>query len=287
MARLQTILVLADLHIRAKGRTITGADPLTRVSAVLTHALTHHPDAAAMVLMGDLTDNGLPEEYAELAKLLAPVALPIIPMLGNCDDRRAFFAAFPNAPRTASGHVQSVHDLAHHRIITLDTLDDRAEAGHGGRLCRDRLAWLDQALAGATSRIPLVFTHHPAVPVGMPFLDGIRLAHPRRLLSRLAAHPGAQLFSAHVHRQISGSHRHVPFTIMASAWDQFTLDLARADDETQTGEPGGYGLLLLGPKGVIVHSQSVPPATHLRPNTPRPRTKNSRARIGTIGKPQA
>lgn len=254
------LLVMTDLHIVEEGGTIVGLDPLARFRDALEHALARHPDAEALILMGDLTHNGSPAEYARLAEALAGLPLPLLPMLGNHDRREAFLEAFPDAPRTASGHVQTVLDLAHHRIVTLDTLDGPPyrPGHHAGRLCERRGAWLAEALAGAEGRLPLVFSHHPAYPVGIPGMDAIPLAEGEGLLQLLARH-GAHLFCGHVHRTISGSRLGVPWTMFKSTCHQGPLDLVEVDSSLSIDEPGAYGVLLLPEDGVIAHSEDVLP----------------------------
>jgi 3',5'-cyclic AMP phosphodiesterase CpdA len=262
---MQKLLVMTDIHIVPEGRRIIGLDPLARLQDALAHALARHPDAAALILMGDLAHHGLPEEYARLAGALAGVPVPVIPMLGNHDRRAPFRAAFPEAPATSQGHVQAVLDLPHHRIITLDTLDGPPypPGRHAGRLCAARTAWLAAALAGAGGRVPLVFAHHPPQPVGIPGMDAIPLAEGSGLLTLLARHPGVHLFSGHVHRTISGSTAGVPWTMFKSTCHQGPLDLVTSDSSLSIDEPGAYGVLLLPPGGVIAHSEDVlfgPPA---------------------------
>ncbi len=256
---MQKILVLTDLHIREAGQTIIGLDPMARFLAVLEAALAHHGDAEALVLLGDLTHAGKAAEYARLAEVLARVHVPVLPMLGNHDRRAAFLAAFPQAPVTKSGHVQAVMDLDGHRIITLDTLDGPPypKGQSAGLLGPERLKWLRKVLEEADGRIPLVFAHHPPMRIGLPFMDEIRLQDGREMLSLLAAYPGAHLFCGHVHRTISGSHRGVPFTLFKSTCHQSPLDLLSDDSSLSIDEPGAYGLLLLGKRGVIVHSEDV------------------------------
>jgi 3',5'-cyclic-AMP phosphodiesterase len=256
---MQKLLVLTDLHIRADGKLTNELDPMARFLSVLEHALAHHGDAEALVIMGDLTHSGRPAEYKRLSEVLDRVHIPILPMLGNLDRRAAFLKAFPQAAVTKSGHVQAILDLDGHRIITLDTLDGPPypKGQHHGLLGPDRLKWLRKALEDAGNRIPLVFAHHPPMRIGLPFMDEIRLADGREMLALLAAHPGAHLFCGHVHRTISGSVRGVPFTIFKSTCHQAPLDLIATDAPPYVEEPGAYGLLLLSKRGVIVHHQDV------------------------------
>lgn len=250
------LLLLTDLHLRGPGKTIIGLDPSDRLRAALDQALGDHPDAAHLILMGDLTHSGRADEYAALRDILSPCPIPVTYMLGNHDARPGFRAAFPDAPTTPQGHVQRIIDLPHHRIITLDTHHPDARPHHAGTLCADRLAWLDAALASAGGRMPLVFTHHPPFATGLPGMDAIALTNGADLLDRLRG-TGAHLFCGHVHRTISGQAGGVPFTMLKSTCHQAPLDLISADSTLSVAEPGAYGLLWLTLGGVVVHSEDV------------------------------
>jgi Icc protein len=250
------ILVLTDLHLRGAGKTIIGLDPTARLQQTLDAALNDHPDAKALILMGDLTHSGRLEEYDILRDMLRDCPVPVTYMLGNHDQRAPFRAAFPAALVTPQGHVQRIIDLAHHRIITLDTHDAAANPAHSGLLCADRLAWLDAALAGSHGRMALVFAHHPPHAVGLPGMDAIALKNGDDLLDRLRTTP-AHLFCGHIHRTISGQARGVAFTMFKSTCHQAPLDLIRPDSTLSVAEPAAYGLLLLSEGGVIAHSEDI------------------------------
>lgn len=254
---MQKLLVMTDIHIKEAGETIVGLDPLARFEAALDQALARHPDARALILMGDLTHHGRPAQYARLAEVLNDLPLPVIPMIGNHDRRDTFLAAFPDAPQSADGHVQAVLDLSHHRVITLDTLDGPPYATHAGRLCQARLDWLAEALDSAGGRIPLVFAHHPFWITGIPGMDAIRLIDGDPVIDLIAQHPGAHVFAGHIHRSISGSVRGLPWTMFKSTCHQGPLDLISPDSSLSTCEPGAYGVLLLPQGGVVAHTENV------------------------------
>ena len=256
---MQKLIVFTHTHIKEPGETIIGLDPSERFSQALDQALDRHPDARAIVIMGDLTHHGRPAQYARLAELLADVPVPVIPMIGNHDRRDAFLAAFPDAPQCADGFVQSILDLPHHRIITLDTLDGPPyPAGHhSGRLCPARMDWLAEALRSAGGRMPLVFAHHPPQMVGIPGMDAIPLADGAEVINLLRSHPDTHLFCGHVHRTISGSVQGIPWTMFKSTCHQGPLDLVTVDSSLSTAEPGAYGVLLLPQGGVIAHTEDV------------------------------
>ncbi|SHJ12700.1 phosphodiesterase [Wenxinia saemankumensis] len=246
------LLVMSDLHVTPEGARIIGLDPLERLRATLDHAMSRHGDADLLVLCGDLAHRGDAESYARLAALLDPLPLPVVTMLGNHDRRGPFRAAFPGAP-DAGGFVQSRRDAGDWRLIFLDSLDEGSAAG---RLCDERLAWLDGALADPDGRRPLVFVHHPPADCGLPGMDAIRLAEGEALLDRLAP-LGGHLVCGHVHRTASGSARGVPWAMLKSPCHQAPLDFETADSSLSIDEPPGYGVILLRPGRVVIHHEDV------------------------------
>lgn len=255
---MQKILVLTDLHITAAGETIIGLDPLERLTAVLAAAQADHPDAAHLILTGDLTHHGTGAEYHRLKHALADLPWPVTYMLGNHDRRAPFRAAFPKAAVTDDGYVQTFHDLPGWRLICLDTLDDPAPPDrHSGILCQARMDWLRETLATTPDRA-VVFLHHPPVVTGFDGMDAIRLRNDQDVLDLLAQFPCAvQLVAGHVHRNISGHAGHLPFVIFKSPCHQMPMKLGAPGSAHSVDEPGAYGILLLGDGGVVAHSNDV------------------------------
>ena len=253
------LLVMTDIHLTAGGQKIIGLDPLARAKAVLDHALARHGDAEALILMGDLAHHGHPEAYAALRDMLRATPMPVIPMLGNHDRRDAFRGVFTDAPESPGEFVQNAFDLDGWRVLTLDTLDGPPyPAGHhAGRLCDQRLAWLDRQIETAGAARLLVCAHHPPFAVGLPGMDAIPLADGAVLLDRLRATGRAHLLCGHVHRTISGSSGGVPWSMLKSPCHQAPLDLEDRDSSLSIDEVGAYGVVLLGRGGVIVHSEDV------------------------------
>jgi Icc-related predicted phosphoesterase len=68
------LAAVGDLHV--------GADSAEHVAAGLEHVAGH---ADVLLLAGDLTRCGEPDEASLLAKILAEVELPIVAVLGNHD----------------------------------------------------------------------------------------------------------------------------------------------------------------------------------------------------------
>ncbi len=250
------IIVFTDIHILREGGQIIGLDPAERFAQGLAHAAEHHPDAASIVICGDLTHHGTSEEYSHLRHILADCPVPVSLMIGNHDRREAFYEAFPGAPKTASGHLQHVIDLSDTRLVLLDTLDEDAPDLHSGLLCAERLSWMDEALRTAGERRVIVFSHHPPMLTGFDGMDSIGLRNRDELIARVSDHGNVvQFIAGHVHRTISGGAGGVPVAIFKGTCHQMPMQLGDPSHSVSVDEPPAYGILLLGTDGVIVHSE--------------------------------
>src|SRR5690349_3217699 len=87
---------VTDMHIKAGGklsyRVVDTEAALARCVAQLL-GLPQRPDA--VLFSGDLTDFGRADEYENLARLIAPLAMPVFLMPGNHDDPEQMRASFP------------------------------------------------------------------------------------------------------------------------------------------------------------------------------------------------
>jgi DNA-binding LacI/PurR family transcriptional regulator len=70
-------------------------------TAAMTRLLDRSPQPDAVLVTGDLTDDGDPRSYARVRELLAPLAVPVHPIPGNHDDRDALREAFADHPGVA------------------------------------------------------------------------------------------------------------------------------------------------------------------------------------------
>ncbi|MEJ6395350.1 metallophosphoesterase [Gymnodinialimonas sp. 2305UL16-5] len=252
-------LIFTDMHITRAGETIIGLDPLARFEEALAHALARHPDAAQILLLGDLTHTGAPEEYARLTSALRDCPLPVAATMGNHDLPKPFAAAFRNDV-DEHGFAQAALDLGPLRILLLDTFDydGKAKLGHDGWLCDLRLAWLEAELARAATeaRDVVVACHHPPCPTGFWAMDAIGLANGDALLRRLRSSPQVKhLICGHIHRTIMASADGLPVSILKSTCHQMPMMLGGGTSADSVDEPGAYGILLSLNGAIVLHSE--------------------------------
>lgn len=250
------IAQITDTHILAEGKLyhsprrafpadaapdwshIDTAACLKRAIAEL-NALSPRPDA--VVVTGDLTDHGTPEEYANLRAILGAARMPVYVIPGNHDNREALRAAFAaDGYFPAQGFLNyAVEDLPL-RVVALDT---NVPGYHHGELCAERLAWLDRTLTAAPRKPTVVMLHHPPFPTGIAHMDAHALHAPERLAAVIRRHAQVErVLCGHLHRTID--HRFagtVAGTAPATA-HQLVLDVTDGAPAEFTFEPPGYQL---------------------------------------------
>ncbi|SIQ84187.1 MULTISPECIES: phosphodiesterase [Acidiphilium] len=235
---------LTDLHVRPFGRaTNRVVETNLMVERAVRQVAGFAP--AAVVITGDLTENGLPEEYAELRRLLeGRLACPVYVVPGNHDRRaslRSALGAWPGV-RTDSAFVHYAADIGPLRLIMLDSVVPGA--GHG-ELCSERLAFLERALDAAQDRPVLIGLHHPPFMTGIAAMDAIPLRAPEALLALIARHGRVlAVLCGHHHRVIMAQHGGAMLLAGAAiGGHQSELTFDPAARPYFYLEPGGYFLL--------------------------------------------
>ncbi|MEJ8840290.1 phosphodiesterase [Ramlibacter sp. AN1133] len=247
------IVQLTDLHIREPGRLAYGridTAPYLRRAVRSVLALRQRPQA--VVITGDLTDFGRPQEYAHLQDLLAPLDMPIYLLPGNHDDREQMRRSFPShAYLGTSGFVQYSVAAAGMRLIALDTCDP----GHShGRLCDDRLDWLASELHAHRDVPVVVAMHHPPFETLIGHMDKIGLREGAgRLEAIVARHPNVErVICGHLHRSIEVRFGGTIACTSPAPAHQVTLDLDPEAPSCWMLEPPGFRVLALDGRGRVV-----------------------------------
>ena len=199
------LIQMTDMHIRAPGvltyrRIDTSAYLRRAVDKVLSLGLP----IEGVVLTGDLTDFGRPEEYAHLRDLLNPLMerYPVHLVMGNHDERSAMKATFADIPSLQTeSFVQYAAEVGSLRLVVLDT---SVPGRHHGELCEQRLSWLDGALTDANGHPIVIALHHPPFDTCIGPMDRNGLLKGREELAEIVSkHPNVQrVICGHMHRSI-------------------------------------------------------------------------------------
>jgi 3',5'-cyclic AMP phosphodiesterase CpdA len=250
---------ITDLHVKAGGkrsyRVVDTADLLHRCIDHVVR-LPQHPDA--VLLTGDLVDSGAPAEYATLRELLARLPMPCYLMPGNHDDRDNLRAAFPDHGylHQWAPFVQYAIDRWPVRIVALDTV---IPGESGGRLCPERLAWLERALEASRDRPVVVALHHPPFRTFIGHMDDIGLDGGEALAAIVRRHPNVErVLCGHLHRAIETRFGGTIASTCPSPAHQVDLDLADDAVARFRMEPPGFQVhVWTATTGIVSHTAAV------------------------------
>lgn len=244
---------LTDLHVLAPGqRAFDQVDTATHLRAAIDTLLLLPTPPDAVVLTGDLVDAGRPVEYEHLARLLAPLPMPVVLLPGNHDDRAALRRAFASHAYLGSeGFVQYSMRVGALRLVALDTTDPGESAG---RLCGQRLRWLDAQLRACSGEPVVIAMHHPPFATGIGEMDRMGLIEGGEAFAALLArHPHVRrIICGHVHRTIFATVGATVASVAPSTAHQVALRLGRDAPALWTLEPPGFHLHLLPDDGPLV-----------------------------------
>lgn len=245
---------ITDSHILPEGARLAGwvdTAPFLRRCLDVLNALRPAPDV--VLLTGDLVDGGQAEEYARLRALLRGIRCPVYAVPGNHDDREQFRAAFAgDGYLPPSGYLQYAVEEYPLRLIGLDSL---LPGRVGGRLCAERLAWLDAKLAEAPGRPTLLFVHHPPFPSGIAWMDREGLEGAEEFAAVVRRHPQVErVLCGHLHRPVQARWAGTLASTAPATAHQIVLDLSGDGASAFVMEPPAFQLHLWRPgTGLISH----------------------------------
>jgi 3',5'-cyclic-AMP phosphodiesterase len=255
------IAQITDLHVDAGDGFMRGfVDANQKLSAAVTYLETRRVRPDVILATGDLTNDGLPEDFEVLRQLLEPLTIPVYLVPGNHDDREAFRAAFARSPWVPrSGPIDYVIEDYPVRLIGLDTT---VPGRHDGNLDVDQLAWLDAQLVRAPLKPTLLFLHHPPFLTNLWMFDAIRLEGSEALRAVVGRHPQVtQIVAGHVHRPVSYHWGSTAITTSPSTTHQSRCDLHPDEGAGITDDQPMLQLHLWTGEGFITHTTPFEPST--------------------------
>jgi 3',5'-cyclic AMP phosphodiesterase CpdA len=236
------IAQISDFHFLPKGTLAFGR---VDVAGCLERAIDHlnalQPQPDAVLITGDLTNDGDAAVWAELMAMLGRLDAPIYPLPGNHDDRELMRAAFAHLDLfPAEGPLCCYVGLGPVRLIGLDSLIPGDPAG---RLGPEQLAWLDARLHEQPEKPTLVALHHPPFRTGIDHMDAMMLEDGAALAAVIGRHPQVErVLCGHVHRSMQCR--------FAGTLGQIAPGTAHAVQLALAGQPSRW---VMEPPGVLLH----------------------------------
>lgn len=205
---------LTDTHIMAGGkwRPRSGDfefDTEASLRQVVATVRRLDPAPVFAVLGGDLASPDLlprdqpptAEEwepsYHLLAEILGELPCPIHFLVGNHDHRVAFNRVLRrDAPTPDAPHYYTFDHQGYHFIA----LDSQEPGQAGGFIDGAQLEWLERDLARHRDRPTIVFVHHHPWPLGLAWIDTMKVRNGEQLMTMLDGHAQIRwVVCGHVH----------------------------------------------------------------------------------------
>lgn len=236
------VLQLTDTHLYSNPiGSLLGMNTLDSFQRVIQHFHAHHWPVDLLLATGDLVHDASPEGYARMGEILSSFEVPVFCLPGNHDVPSVMHRHLG----TRQVHTDTVADHGNWRFVMLDSVIPGEE---GGRLDREQLSQLEQALA-STDRHVLVCMHHQPIKVGSNWIDTMAIDNPGPLFEIIDRHEHVRgILWGHVHQTFEAQHDGVRLMASPSTCVQFT---PKVDEFQVDEEPPGFRLLALLPDGSI------------------------------------
>ncbi len=244
-ARAGTVAVLqiTDTHIYARpDRAYTGIDTLASFEAVLALARRTHWPPNAIIMTGDLSNDGSEAAYRRLRARLIELDVPVYCLSGNHDDEETMRRVLPGH----NVYVVQGTDLGAWRAVFVDTV----RSGQvGGQIGAAALETLERELAGHRAQPALICLHHPPVAIGSRWLDRLGVANGEALFEVLERHANARaVIWGHAHQAYEDRRGALRLLGAPSTCVQFAPGAEEYRRDTLTP---GYRWLLLHADGTL------------------------------------
>lgn len=238
------LLQVTDPHLFGdEAQTIYGVTTALSFRRVLADAFapgTARPDA--ILVTGDIADDHTPAAYDNFRRALQPYCLPVFCLPGNHDEPALMTEIFGEAGFQFGGSTE----FGAWGAIFLDThVHGRPE----GRVEPHELLRLATTLAAFGERPVLVCLHHPPLPVGSAWLDGVGLRNARDFLDVIERYPAVRVvLGGHVHQAFEQQYGGTLMLATPSTCAQFMPHTERCVMDMR---PPGYRWLELLPDGQV------------------------------------
>lgn len=251
---------ISDTHMRHPDDPLVRGvvDPRVPLIDLLAGLARSGHDPEALILTGDLSDDGTPESYAELRGLVLPIAdllnARVIWVNGNHDERAAFRVGLMGQP-PSDAPINQVHALGGLRVLCLDT---NVPGEASGRISDDSLAWLGDQLATAAPEGTLLAMHHAPLPVVQDLAASWELVDQQPLARILAGSDVRLILAGHFHQSSFGTFAGIP--VVAATSTCYSQDLFTG--RGMRGQAGGQGFNLVTVRESTIMSTVVSTGVH-------------------------
>lgn len=256
------ILHLSDTHLeRTDAPNKHGVNAHDSLRLMLAE-LRHVQAVDAIVVTGDLANDGAVEAYTTLRELFGEFArslgdVPVFYTTGNHDEREAFAkvlgSGHPEPGRvleSAEGERAAVSLVAGWRFVTLDSLVPEKVHGH---LTTTQLDWLRDVLATPSPNGTILAFHHPPFALDNPLQQLFGLRNPADLAAAIRGTDVKVMLTGHFHLQLCGLLESVPVWVTPGVVNRIDLTTAPGTERAVRGASASL-VVLDGPASPLFHT---------------------------------
>ena len=244
------IIQITDLHLQASTRRGLGwcphcddLDTSETLSTVLDDIQVNEACFDALVVTGDIAQDGEAEAYRQFARLLKGEGSPVYCLPGNHDDKQRLSAAIDGKVVSMPRHVVKKEWL-------LLFLDSSRRGEDQGNISAIQRGWIKAMVAKYPRHHAALFIHHHPIPVGSEWLDTHHgMVNGEEALDELTRLPQLRtIVCGHIHQQLDCLRGGIRILGTPSTCLQF---LPESERLSFTAQPPAYRRLVLHHDGSI------------------------------------
>lgn len=229
------IAQLSDTHI---GGPNNGSGERLSAAVDEINAMTRPPDL--VLITGDLTHNGTPDEWAEFRRRLDESTSPWVAISGN--------------------HDRLIEELSGHRSIEAGPLRLVLLDTSGDEFTGQDAEWLEGELGAWPNHPTVVAIHQPPFETGIWWMDCVGLRGAELLEATVRRHPQVvKVLSGHVHRLIQSNWGSCSLWVCPSTSVTVAGDIDPAHEPSETAEGPAFSLHAFTGEAIVSHLVPVGP----------------------------
>ncbi|PPH08488.1 phosphodiesterase [Rathayibacter sp. AY1H3] len=256
----RVIAHLSDTHFLAEGAPLYGrVDTVVRLAQAVERLVERGGALDAIVVTGDVADRGEEDAYRRVRAALDPLGerfgCPIVWVMGNHDERRAFRSILFDETGDADTPIDQVVDLGGLRLVALDSA---VPGFHHGALTDVQLDTLADMLSTPAPLGTVLALHHPPLPTPLGAMTVLELRGMDRLEEIVRGTDVRAILGGHLHYPTAATFAGVPVFVAGAT--SYTMDLSAPERELR-GIDGAQSFSLVHVHPETVVSSLVPTAT--------------------------
>jgi 3',5'-cyclic-AMP phosphodiesterase len=244
---------ISDTHIMPAGQKAYGVAPVGELlERTIAHINAFVPAVDVVVLTGDVTSSGRPEEAQEAARLLAALNCPFYVIPGNHDERETLWHSFGGGacPSRDDGFISYTVEDHPLRLIALDSTHTGSP---GGAFCASRAAWLKARLAEQPGRSTVLLLHHPPLNCGVLETDEDGFEGVEELAEIITRQDNiVRVLCGHIHLSAHASWCGTSVSVAPATGMELRLDLTREKPSAFFLQKPAFLLHYCPPEAVMV-----------------------------------